>query len=392
MSLATQVMTRQQGHAQAVSSHLREYAELSTDDMGLVLQLLQPINQACVDVGCQVMSYSEQAFKLGAEKMSQSMQAYVEADKQTYEDFQEILAELGITSPPYTPPSTPTLGPAGDRATEQYSMPDGNLFHQAFWDGFQAAQWSQNTATTLNDRVSDGLSASRTVSEAVDASSFLTKPQVDDPEIENIRWKAGIIFGSIDWAFEAIFGYSLLEEVTKPFTGDWVRMKEAATAWTHTGDAVTAIGQNSSGMVPGLASWTGAGSEAFLVAAALVAKGHLALQSPTSTVSTTLKLLAALVKKVAGMIVGLLKKIQDRLLVIAAEAAVPIGGWVLSAATAAVTVAEIAAEVLDAYKKINMVYDFVSGAVSNVDQLLNSQLIMVDLYEGLVRAGVARAA
>jgi hypothetical protein len=229
------------------------------------------------------------------------------------------------------------------------------------------------------------------VSEAVDASSFLTRPQVEDPELEKVRWQAGLVFGAIDWAFEAIFGFSLLEEVTKPFVGNWVRMREAAAAWTHAGDAVTAMGQNCSGMVPGMASWTGAGSEAFLASAAVMAQAHLALQGPAGAISTALKLLAGLVKYAVGLIMGELRKIQDRLLMIAAEAAVPIAGWVVSAATTLVTVGEIVADVIKIYGIINLVYDFVSGAVSNIDQLLNSQLIMVDLYEGLVRAGMARA-
>lgn len=392
MSLATQVMTRQQGHAQAVSAHLRAYAELSVQDIGFVLQLLQPINQACVEVGCQIMSYSEQAFQLGSERMSQSMQAYVDADKQTYEAFQKILADMGINSPPYSPPSPPVLGPAADRATAQYSMPDGNMFHQAYWDGFQAEKWLENTTTTLSNRVNDGLSANRSVSEAVDASSFLTKPQVDDPEVENIRWSAGLIFGAIDWAYEAIFGYSLLEEITKPFSGDWVRMREASTAWMHTGDAVTAMGQNTSGMVPGLAAWTGSGSEAFLVAAGIVAEGHLLLQGPASAVGSVIKTIATLAKLTVSLILKLLNLIQNRLLAIAAEAAIPVGGWVLAVANAAVAVAEIADWVRLAYGLVNALYDAVSTAATGLDQLINARLVMVDLAEGLVRAGMARAA
>ncbi|MEE9964783.1 MAG: hypothetical protein K4304_06775 [Propionicimonas sp.] len=391
MSLAAQVMTRQQGHAQAVSTHLQTYAQLSAQDMGMVLQIFQPINQALVDVGCQIMSYSGQGFELGADKMNQSIQAYVDADRKTYEEFRQVLTDLGIDTPPYSPPAPVTLGDAGDRATAQYSMADGNLYNQAFWDGYQAAQWLDRTATGLGQRAGDALSATRTVAEAVDASSFLTPPQVEDPEVENIRWSAGLILGGVDWIFEQIFGYSLLEEITKPFSGDWVRMKEASTAWVHTGDALTAMGQNTSGMVPALASWTGAGSEAFLVASALVAEAHLALQGPASTIATVIKLIAALAKATVALILKLLEFIQTELLKIAAEAAIPVGGWVLAAVNGVVAAAELVTQVRNAYTLINLLYDFVATATTGLDQLINARLIMVDLVEGLVRAGVARS-
>lgn len=392
MSLATQLMTRQQSHAQHVSEHLEQYAQLSRGDLGLILQLLQPINQGAVDVGKQIMVYSGQTFELGSQKMADSAQAYLDADTQTYEEFRQVLAGMGIDAAPYTPPTPVTLGPAGDKATAEYSMPDGDLFHQAFWDGYQSVQWMDQTSRSLEERLGAAMSETRVVGESVDASSFLTAPQVEDPEIENIRWSAGLIFGGVDWIFEQLFGYSLLEEMTKPFTGNWTEMNEAASAWTHTGDALTAIARNTSGMVPPMASWTGAGSEAFLGAAAVVAEGHLALQGPAGIISSVLKAIATLAKMAASKILSMLKRVQDRLLMMAAEAAVPVAGWVAAGITAGITFLEVVEDVRWAYKWINRVYDVVSSATSGLDQIVSSRLVMVDLYEGLARAAAARAA
>lgn len=287
-------------------------------------------------------------------------------------------------------PRRPTLGAAANSAPSRYGEPDGNLFNQAFWDGFGAAEWAQETGAQARDRVDSAFSSSRTVTEATDVRSFLPAPSAEDPEVESIRWKAGVIFGAVDWVFEQLFGYSLLDEVTKPFTGNWTRMKEGSQAWKHGSDALVGVSQNAAGLCPPMASWTGKGSEAFMVAAAAVSQAHQVVSGPVGTVSSMLSALAFVAKQAAGLILKILRKIQDRLLVLAAEAAVPIAGWVAAAVTAGVSLVDLTQDVLKAYKYVNMVYDVVSGMVSGITDFSDSVFRMADLVEGLARGAAAR--
>ncbi|WP_433586151.1 hypothetical protein [Microbacterium hydrocarbonoxydans] len=192
--------------------------------------------------------------------------------------------------------------------------------------------------------------------------------------------------------WEQVFGYSLLEEITKPFVGDWERITQAAVAWTHAGDASKAIGDNYRGMLPAVGgSWVGDGSEQFLVAAAVVADGHGLMQSPAGALSLALKGLAAAVKWVVGKILGLLEKLSYTLLRMAAAATVPVAGWVFGAIYGGLEIMDLVKDVRDAYKWINRIYTLVSSLAGGLGSMFDSFYRMADLTETLVRAGAARA-
>ena len=52
------------------------------------------------------------------------------------------------------------------------------------------------------------------VSESVDASSYLVTPVASANVMQDLRWSAGLLLGSVDWVFEQLAGYSMLEELT----------------------------------------------------------------------------------------------------------------------------------------------------------------------------------
>ena len=390
LGLAQQVLVRQHDSSVAVKQHLTTYGTLDQSDMGLILQLLLPINDALLNVGGRALDLSATVFEEGGKRMGETLDTYLEAERRAAERNAEVAQRLGASVPPYTPPTIPTLGAASNSAPSHYGDPEGDLFNQAFWDGYGAAEWGDDVTSQARDRVTAGLTAHPTVSESVDVRSFLPVPKADDPELENIRWKAGVIFGAVDWVWEKLFHYSLLEKITQPFTGNWTSMKEAALAWTHTSDALKALSQNAAGLLPGTASWTGKGSEAFVVAAAAVSQGHQVLSGPAATVSSMLKALATVAKFAAGMILKILRKIQDRLLMIAAEAAVPLVGWAAALITTGISAVDLAQDALKAYKYVNIVYDAVSGMVSGIADIADSAFRMADLPEGLARGVAAR--
>ncbi|MDL5350371.1 hypothetical protein [Microbacterium sp. zg-YB36] len=391
LQLAGQVLERQRGHADAIGTHLETYARLNAGELGLILQLVQPISDAMVDAGKKATAFSSLAFNEGTARMEQTVRTYVDAERTAHEATAQVIGMLGGDSAPYAPPNAPTLGAPQTAAPSRYDEPDGNVFNQAFGDGYSAGEWALGTRDDVAGRAKDARSRSRTVTEAVDVRSFLPTPRGEDPEIESIRWKAGPIFGSVDWVFEKLVGYSLLEEVTKPFSGDWERMREAQIAWTHTGDAMTAVGRNAMGLLPPMASWTGRGSEAFAAAAAVISQAHTAAAGPAGTVASAIKMLILLCKQAVGKILAKLEELSEKLLRIAAKASIPVVGWIAAVADAGLTVHELIKDAQWAYKWINRIYDLASGMVSSIGAIVDNAMRMADLYEGLARGAMARA-
>jgi len=391
LSLAQQLMQRQSEHADAIGKHLDQFARMTASELGLILMLFKPIGDAIVDAGIGATELSHNASALGAERMGQTVEAYQDAERRVHELLSQVNQMLtGHKLPPYKAPTMPTLGGALDSAPSRYGEPDGNVFNQAFWDGYSAAEWADETGGRIGDRVRSGVSASREVVETSDARSYLPRPQGEDPEIESIRWSAGPIFGGVDWIWEELFGYSLIEEITKPFVGDWERMREASQAWTHAGDALTAISQNYMGLLPPLAVWQGKGSEMFLAAAGVVSQAHTVAAAPTGTISLALKGLIFACKQAVSLILGYLQQLSYDLLIMAGMAAVPVAGWLVDAAVGAVKIMEWIAQARKMYKMINMIYDLVSAMVGNISTTVDAALRMSDLYEGIVRAGAVR--
>lgn len=391
LALAEQVFERQRGHSAATRDHLARYGTLEQGDLGLILQMFLPVNEAFLGIGDRALDLSARAWGSGASRLSQTRELYQQAEEEAQQRAAAVARQLGMSPRPYQAPSQPTLGAAENGAGTFYGSADGSVFQQAFQDGYGAAEWLDGTASQASKRVSDGLAPGRVVTEAVDVRSFLSAPQADDPELESIRWKAGAIFGAVDWILEKFIGYSLLEEATKPFSGNWTSLNEGAIAWRHTGDALGGLSQNAAALVPPMAAWTGKGSENFLLATAAVSQAHTVMSGPASTVSSILKGLALIAKKGAALILKLLRRLQNRLLAIAAAAAVPVAGWVAAAVTAGISVVNLVQDALKVYKYVNMIYDFISGMVSSISATTDAWFRMADLIEGLARGTAARA-
>lgn len=389
LGLAQRVLDRQAGHALAIRDHLESYARLSAGDLGLILQLTKPIADAALGVAGGALELSNTVFTTGAERMDATIHAYRDADARAYAAAAALAATLGTSLPPYRPPQTPPLGAPQSEAGAMYGNADGSVFQQAFQDGSSAAEWAIESARDLRGRL-DSFGQSRAVAEAVDVRSYLPRPNASEPELEEIRWKAGLIFGAVDWVWEKLMGYSLLEEITKPFAGNWTRMKEASLTWKHAGDALTGISQNTRGMLPAMASWTGRGSEAFSLAAFAVSEGHASLAGPCGTLSTMYTVLVLLSKQVASFILKVLKNLEKKLMRIAAEAAVPLVGWAAALVEAGLSTYELARDVMEAYSMINKIYDVVSALVSGVTGISDSLTRLIDIAETLARGAAAR--
>ncbi len=83
--------------------HLETYARLNAGELGLILQLFQPISDGIVDVGKRVADMSSQAFGIGTERMGETVAAYRAAEQTAHDAIAQVAASLGVDTPPYSP-------------------------------------------------------------------------------------------------------------------------------------------------------------------------------------------------------------------------------------------------------------------------------------------------
>lgn len=396
LELARQVLDRQANeHLPAMKDHLNTWAKLEAGDLGLILQALKPVNDALVDVGDKVLDTVQQIYAQGATNLDGVINTYLDADKQAHELLQELAAEMGHDLPAFQDPrdNPPSLGKARDDAGPYYRAGKPNLFQRAFEDGYKAGDMiDKDIVKGVPERAGRMIGSSASVAEEDDVQSYLVTPTGSFSELENLRWSAGLILGSLDWVFEKLFGFSLLNEIVfKPFAGDWNRVQCASGAWQVASDAMGAVSQNTTGILPGLAEWTGKGSEAFAAATAAMAYVDNAIAGVAGTISTVITGFALLVKQASKMIGKLLKKISYKLARIAAEAAVPAVGWAMAVFEMASTVQDIYDSFMKAYKWVSRIYSFISKIIAAKASIVDTYRQAADVIEALGRGAVARA-
>ena len=244
----------------------------------------------------------------------------------------------------------------------------------------------------FNQRLEKAMSANRSISESQDASSYLVPPESPTSEMENLRWKAGPILGAYDWLIEKATGVSFLNDIIFKYTvGDWRVVDRAKTAWSEIGDALVAVAQNDSEILPALSEWTGKGSEAANAFIAALAMGTQALQGATSTMSLILMAVKFAIKEAAGAIGDVLIELQLACVDILVDASVPIAGWIKGVIDVAKYAWKITTWIMKAYKILNFLFDIFESIVQGKDQLLETRITLSNLAEAAARGIAARA-
>jgi hypothetical protein len=210
--------------------------------------------------------------------------------------------------------------------------------------------------------------------------------------MENLRWKAGPILGAYDWLIEKATGVSFLNDIIFKYTvGDWRVVDRAKTAWSEIGDALVAVAQNDSEILPALSEWTGKGSEAANAFIAALAMGTQALQGATSTMSLILMAVKFAIKEAAGAIGDVLIELQLACVDILVDASVPIAGWIKGVIDVAKYAWKITTWIMKAYKILNFLFDIFESIVQGKDQLLETRITLSNLAEAAARGIAARA-
>ncbi|MGQ0631848.1 MAG: hypothetical protein ACT4P1_12465 [Sporichthyaceae bacterium] len=177
------------------------------------------------------------------------------------------------------------------------------------------------------------------IAERYDAASALTAPpppQTGD-YINDLRDSSGLIIGKVDWVGKKLFGASVIEELVTPFAGDWAHLDVAAGGWMQLGGALDATAANIDGAWEALAqSWQGAAASAAQLRFSGAADLHRSQAEGCRIIAGQCRTIIEIAQAAGVVLASALKVINDILLQLLAEAAVPILGWAAAAALAPV--------------------------------------------------------
>ncbi|MDQ1204773.1 hypothetical protein [Microbacterium sp. SORGH_AS_0862] len=397
LSQASTLLQRQRAHTDQMATYLESHCRLTAGDLGLVLRVMQPITDLITDAGALAIRTVGQVSDWAAETATRTLDDYVRSDQEAYEAARALLASLGGGSlPPFSDPrgSIPALGGPtgsadagyGNDPSEYNGLADaivtsGNVLGSGY-------DLISGTVETAVDRLST-LTSRGGVEERTDPTSYLVTPSSDVNMMEDLRWKAGLILGSVDYVAELILGFSILQEyVYKPLAGDWKRIDGASQAWTHEGRAMMELASNFSGLPGQMDQWEGEASLRFGATAGLVSGGAVGLSYAFDAISGLIDKVALASNLAASGIGAALQWIANKLTRLLIESSIPVAGWIV----AGVEIIEGMQKVMFYLRLINTlitaILDAISDMVAGREKLVQAAAIVEDLANAAVTKAV----
>lgn len=390
--LAQQLLERQAKiHAGAMVGYVGVECTISQADLGVLLAILKPLADLSVTLGETVFTAVQNVAQFSADAVEATINEYVAADEAASQAVGVIMSSLGANPVTFQDPrdSAPKLGDAETAAPDDYAQADGWAIDRLIDSGSGAVdRWIPEGFESAKDRVM-AMGGQTTVSERNNPRSYLQRPQAGGGEIESLRWSAGPIIGGVDWVFEQLFHFSLVEDVImKPFAGNWEAIERTSIAWTNLGVASSAMSENFVALPGQTASWTGEGSIQFKVAMDAIAGGLIGLSYACDYVSGLASSIAGVSSEAAAIIGDLLDQIAQKLMRIAVEAAIPVAGWIAGAVEIAHLVYKITDWVMKIYDLISMIVETITEFIESKEKLVQIGFVIEDFIEGLARNGV----
>ena len=389
LSLSQQVLQRQERHAQRIAAYLPANADIG-DSTGLLLSVFDPLSRLAVSVGtdaARVLGELEQAM---AGAVGDTQLDVADQDGKVGDAFTKLIGRLGAdgADPSYPDLGGPTLPAAGESAPDGYGGVE-SFFWEKGEAAVQALSGGAGDVRGLIDELGQW-GGSQSVTEVADASSFLVSPQAPENPVQDLRWSAGALLGSIDWVAEKFIGFSILDRcVFHPFAGDWQGIYRASEAWGHAGDAAQAITRNHAGLVAATPqTWQGLSGDSFRAAMTSIAGATYGLGAAYAYAGGLVKTLSTVTKLACTGIGQLLKMIADKLLKMAAEAATPVIGWAIGAVTAYGDIQDVITWV----RRINTLIELISSAIQDFAEAKVSILDKAKVIEDLAQGAFSGAA
>lgn len=386
LAMAGELLHRQNTHTDRMRSYLNTECRLSSGDLGLVLQVLHPATELVTDIAENALTGVGSIAQWAATTATTTLDTYVEADRVAYEAARALLSSLGGGMPPFADPrgALPGLGGAassadgyGNSPSEWHPLIDGILTGtDTIGSGVDLVT---GTADTAIDRIST-LGSRGGVVERTDPTSYLVTPQIDENFMEDLRWNAGVILGSLDWIAERIFHVSILKEyVFKPLGGDWQAIGSSADAWRHSGRALMEMSSNFSGLPGQVDTWRGNASLAFQAAMAALSAATVGLSYAFDFVGGLVDNVRTVAKLACSGIAAALQWISNKLLKIAAKAALPVVGWAMIAFEAVEDIQKVMFFLRMINTLITSILDAIADFIDAREKLVQAVFILEDL-------------
>lgn len=390
LALSSQVLRRQGDvHCERIASYIPQYALLTPSDTGIVLMPFVAASLAVGATGVVIARTFGQAWELASVQVQDAATTYAAHEQQAYEAFSRAMEQLGITTSAFVDPSQTgtVLGSAGTAAPDDHGDAEPDLITQVR----EAGDSFRDGVNSLFDDASNRFqswSGSGAISERSDASSWLVAPNATRSEIENMRWGAGPILGGVDWIIDQLTGVSFLEDVImKPFAGDWKGIEEVQQAWEHIGEAMRAMSDNGAGLAETGIFWEGEAGTAYQGGMLALSGAAFGLGAVADSVAGVVGNLLLASNAMAATIGFALNKLSEKLLRMAAEAAIPVAGWLVAAAEGALAVHLIFSTMRLVYNIINMIYDLIESVIEAKASLVENLLRLEDLVQVLAQRG-----
>ncbi len=379
LALTQQVLERQHGHAQQMASYIRAQGDIG-DATGLLLQVFDPLSRAAVQAAGYAMDALASLEQAAAAAVGETAVDFRNQDGSVSDFFTTLGGELGACggaagpTGPYPDLRGPTLPVAGESAGGDHGDVNSFIWEKGA-DTVGAVGDGVSDARQLIERVGD-LGNGGPVREQVDATSYLVAPSNPENPVQDLRWSAGAILGSIDWVAEQFLGYSILDRcIYHPFAGDWEAIFRASEAWSHCGDACFALARNHAGLVASTAqTWQGVSGHSFRASMTSVSGGALGMQYAMGYASDLVKNISTACKLAATGIGMALNFIVNKLLKMAAQAATPIAGWAVGAVT-------LYSDIEGIVKKVKLIYTIIETIASAIEDFAEGKMAIMDKYE-----------
>jgi uncharacterized protein YukE len=386
LNLAGQLLDRQTEHLGRIDDYVVSNCRLDAGDLGLILRVLHPLNEAVVDLSGQATGALSSITEWAADATRATLADYLAAEQNGQSGFGRVQGAIDAM-----PELKAAEGGADSLYGQEYGiyLPiDVDVLIGAGQVAVEGIDATLDTASTLVDRLST-LGNRGGVTERTDPTSYLVPPQSHDNFVEDLRWNAGVLIGGVDWVAEQFIGVSILKEyVLKPFGGDWDKIGDASTAWTHGGRALMEVGSNFSGLPGQLDGWRGEGATRFLGAMTGMSSAAVGLSYAFDAVSGAVSAVSTAARLACVGIAAALKWISNKLMRLAAEAAVPVIGWAVGAVEAIEAIEKVIFYIRLINTLINTIFDAIADAIAGREKLAQALFIVEDLVNAAATKAV----
>jgi hypothetical protein len=203
---------------------------------------------------------------------------------------------------------------------------------------------------------------------AVNPLDVLEPPAERDADIRALLDETGGLINGIDDVVHAVTGFSPVEAIVEPVSGDWTSLQRAAEALTNAATASNDLATNLVGSLGTLGQhWTGGAADAATTYVTNVAEAIREEAPLHRTVARVYEAVAVEMERVAQFIVDRLGDAADRIARVIASNSFPIIGQLISAYNALRAIPELVEAFREARDLVNDVRDLIEQAQAVIE-------------------------